>query len=224
MKATSYNRTKENKMKTTLTLITIITSLFFSACANNNRAEDWNARRAANASFQGERLTRLQLDLMRDQFTKTLGLPSDAHEFGLSSARFKKDIKPMDKTSEAILAFKPVTFHYKSDTKGTPQFGLIAEEVAAVNPDLVVRDENGEIYSVRYEAVNAMLLNEFLKEHHTVQLQGATIAELKSTVARQEKGLEFLAATVKEQASQIQKVSAQLEVSRTTPQTVLNEQ
>src|SRR6266481_904949 len=82
-----------------------------------------------------------------------------------SSRRFKKEIKPMDKTSEAILALKPVTFHYKSDDTNTPQFGLIAEEVAKVNPDLVVRDDKGEIYTVRYEAVNAMLLNEFLKEH-----------------------------------------------------------
>jgi Chaperone of endosialidase len=86
-----------------------------------------------------------------------------------SSRRFKKEIKPMDKTSEAILALKPVTFHYKSDNTNTPQFGLIAEEVAEVNPDLIIRDRNGEIYTVRYEAVNAMLLNEFLKEHRTVQ-------------------------------------------------------
>ena len=113
-----------------------------------------------------------------------------------SSARFKKEIKPMDKTSEAILAFKPVSFQYKSDSKGTRQFGLIAEEVAKVNPDLVVRDRKGEIYSVRYDAVNAMLLNEFIKEHSTVQ-------ELKKEVAA-------LTATVKEQASQIQQVSAQL--------------
>ena len=208
MKATSYNRTKENKMKTTLTLITIITSLFFSACANNNRAEDWNARRAANASFQGERLTRLQMDLMRDQFTKTLCLPSDAHVQGLSSARFKKDIKPMDKTSETVLALKPVTFHYKSDTKGTPQFGLIAEEVAAVNPDLVVRGADGKVDSVRYEAVNAMLLNEFLKEHRTVQ--------------GQQKEIDALKAELKEQKALIQKVSAQIEVTKPAPQTVVN--
>src|SRR5947199_2897101 len=90
-----------------------------------------------------------------------------------SSRRFKKEIKPMDKISDAILALKPVTFHYKSDSTGTPQFGLIAEEVAAVNPDLVVRDENGEIYTVRYDAVNAMLLNEFLKEHRKVEQQEA---------------------------------------------------
>ena len=114
----------------------------------------------------------------------------------------------MDSTSEAILALKPVTFHYKSDKTNTPQFGLIAEDVAAVKPDLVVRDENGEIYTVRYEAVNAMLLNEFLKEHSTVQ-------ELKNEIAA-------LTATVKEQAAQIQKVSAQLEASKPAPQVVNN--
>ena len=142
----------------------------------------------------------------------------------------------MDQTSEAILSLKPVTFHYKSDSKGTPQFGLIAEEVAKVNPDLVVRDENGEIYTVRYEAVNAMLLNEFLKEHRKVEEQDrkvekqeATITQLKSTVSKQEtiiaqqqKGMEVLTATLKEQASQIQKVSAQLEASKPAPQVVNN--
>ena len=132
-----------------------------------------------------------------------------------SSRRYKKEIKPMDQTSEAILALKPVTFQYKSDTQGTPQFGLIAEEVAVVNPDLVVRDENGAIYTVRYEAVNAMLLNEFLKEHRKNEEQEKTIAELKS-------GMTALAATVKEQASQIQKVSAQLEASKPAPQVVNN--
>jgi Chaperone of endosialidase len=127
-----------------------------------------------------------------------------------SSRRFKKEIKPMNRVSEAILALKPVTFHYKSDNSGTPQFGLIAEEVAQANPDLVVHDENGEIYTVRYDAVNAMLLNEFLKEHKKVE-------ELEGIVTS-------LAATVKEQAAQIQKVSAQLELSKPTPQTVLNDQ
>ena len=123
----------------------------------------------------------------------------------------------MDKASEAILALKPVTFHYKSDNANRPEFGLVAEEVAEVNPDLVIRDDKGEIYTVRYDAVNAMLLNEFLKEHSTVQEQGAVIAELR-------RGMEVLAATVKEQAAQIQKVSAQLEVSKPAPQTVLNSQ
>src|SRR5262245_48562560 len=127
-----------------------------------------------------------------------------------SSARFKKDVKPMDKASEAILAFKPVTFHYKTDKTSTPQFGLIAEDVAEVNPDLIVHDESGEVYTVRYDAVNAMLLNEFLKEHRIVQEQGATIA-------RQQKQIEVLTAGLK-------KVSAQLELSRSAPQTVLNNQ
>ena len=132
-----------------------------------------------------------------------------------SSRRFKKEIKTMDQTSEDILALKPVTFHYKSDSTNTPQFGLIAEEVAKVNPDLVVRDENGAIYTVRYDAVNAMLLNEFLKEHQTVQEQGAAIAEFKKEIAN-------LTATVKEQAAQIQKVSAQVELGKPAPQAVNN--
>jgi Chaperone of endosialidase len=139
-----------------------------------------------------------------------------------SSRRFKKKIEPMDKASEAILALKPVTFHYKHDNTGTPQFGLIAEDVAKVNPDLVVRDKNGEIYTVRYDAVNAMLLNEFLKEHKKVEQQQANIAELKSTVARQQKGMEVLTAHLKEQAAQIQSVSARIEAGRSAPQMVLN--
>lgn len=117
-----------------------------------------------------------------------------------SSKRFKDAINPMDKVSEAIFALKPVSFRYKQaiDPKGIPQFGLVAEEVAKVNPDLVVRDRKGEIYSVRYEAVNAMLLNEFLKEHATVQ-------ELKKEIAALKAGL--------------QKVSAQVELSKPAAQT-----
>jgi hypothetical protein len=129
-----------------------------------------------------------------------------------SSARFKDEIKSMDKASEAILALKPVTFRYKHelDPAGIPQFGLVAEEVEKVNPDLVARDDHGKPYTVRYEAINAMLLNEFLKEHGKVEEQQATIAELKSTVAQQKKGMEALTAAMKQQASQIEKVSAQL--------------
>jgi trimeric autotransporter adhesin len=136
-----------------------------------------------------------------------------------SSARFKKAIKPMDKASEAILAVKPVSFQYKSDSNGMPQFGLIAEEVAKVNPDLVVRDRKGEIYSVRYEAVNAMLLNEFLKEHRKVE---KLTNDFQATVAQEQREIQALAATVKEQAAQIQKVSAQLEASKPAPQVVNN--
>jgi endosialidase-like protein len=127
-----------------------------------------------------------------------------------SSVRFKHDIKPMDKTSDAILALKPVTFHYKSDSTNTPQFGLIAEEVAAVNPDLVVRDENGEIYTVRYDAVNAMLLNEFLKEHEKVQKLEAALAAVNERL--------------KAQDAKIDKVNAKVELSKAAPQTVLNNQ
>jgi hypothetical protein len=128
-----------------------------------------------------------------------------------SSRRFKNEIKPMDSASESILALKPVTFHYKSDPAGAgPQFGLIAEEVAEVNPDLVVRDKNGEIYTVRYDAVNAMLLNEFLKEHRKVQKLQATVVDqqksFQSKLAEQEKRIEAL-------ASGLQKVSARLSAS-----------
>jgi hypothetical protein len=127
-----------------------------------------------------------------------------------SSARFKKEIKAMDSASEAILALKPVTFHYKSDKTNTPQFGLIAEEVAAVNPNLVVRDKDGEIYTVRYDAVNTMLLNEFLKEHRKNEEQEATIA-------RQQKQIDALTAG-------LQKVSAQLELSKSAPKSVVDNQ
>src|SRR5205814_6833497 len=134
-----------------------------------------------------------------------------------SSRRFKKEIQPMDHASESILALTPVMFHYKSDNNNTPQFGLVAEEVAQVNPDLVVRDNNGEIYTVRYDAVNATLLNEFLKEHRKVEEQDATIAQLKkdfrTTVAE-------LTARLKEQDSKIEKVSDQLELSKPAPQMV----
>jgi len=138
-----------------------------------------------------------------------------------SSRRFKKEIKPMEQASEAILALNPVTFHYKSDATNRPEFGLIAEEVAKVNPDLVVRDENGEIYTVRYDAVNAMLLNEFLKAHSKMEQQEAIIAELKSTVAQQQKAMETVTTQLKEQAAQIQKVSAQTEMSRSAAQVVV---
>ena len=127
-----------------------------------------------------------------------------------SSARFKEAIKPMDKASEAIRALKPVTFRYKRelDPDGLPQFGLVAEEVEKVSPDLVVRDEDGKVMTVRYEAVNAMLLNEFLKEHRKVEEQSGEIAQMK-------KQIEALTATV-------QKVSDQVAVSKSARQLVAN--
>jgi hypothetical protein len=135
---------------------------------------------------------------------------SDTGQLGTvaSSERFKRDIATMEKASEAILLLRPVTFHYKSDVKAAPQFGLIAEEVAKVNPALVLPDKEGKPYTVRYDAVNAMLLNEFLKEHRLVQEQGAMIA-------RQQKQIESLTAG-------LQKVSARLEASKPAPQMVAN--
>jgi hypothetical protein len=127
-----------------------------------------------------------------------------------SSRRFKHDIKQMDSASEGILALKPVSFRYNNDSTNTPWFGLIAEDVAEVNPDLIARDKEGKPFGVRYDQVNVMLLNEFLKEHHKVQ-------ELEANAARQQKQIEALTAG-------LQKVSAQLELSKPTPQTVLNNQ
>jgi uncharacterized coiled-coil protein SlyX len=167
-----------------------------------------------------------------------------------SSARFKEAIKPMDEVSEAILALKPVSFRYKPelDPEGIAQFGLIAEEVEKVNPDLVARDEQGKAYAVRYDAVNAMLLNEFLKEHRKVEEQEATITQLESsaskqhatvaelkaaitqqqkdlqaTAVQQEKEIKALTVSLKEQAAN-QKVSDQLEVTKPAPQMVFNNQ
>ena len=134
-----------------------------------------------------------------------------------SSAKFKKEIRPMDKASEAILGLKPVSFRYKVHKDTTPQFGLIAEEVAKVNPDLVIYDSDGKPYTVRYDAVNAMLLNEFLKEHKAfVELQ-RKLEQQEASIARQQKQIEAL-------TEGLQKVSAQIELSKSAPQTVLNDQ
>jgi hypothetical protein len=140
----------------------------------------------------------------------------------LSSRRFKKDIAAMDKASEGILALKPVTFHWKNDNTNEPEFGLVAEEVAEVNLDWITRDPQGEISGVRYETIPILLLNEFLKEHKKVEEQQASIADLKSTVALQQKEMQVLTAQLKEQAAQIQKVSAQLEASKPAPKVVAN--
>ena len=135
---------------------------------------------------------------------------SDRGQLGTvaSSERFKKDIANMDSASEIIRSLRPVTFHYKSDAERTPQFGLIAEEVAKVNPALVLPDQEGKPYTVRYDAVNAMLLNEFLKEHRKVTKLEAALRTVNERLA--------------EQDARIQKVTAQLELSQVAPQTVLN--
>jgi len=122
-----------------------------------------------------------------------------------SSARFKKEIRPMTRSSEALFSLKPVTFRYKEelDPAGIPQFGLVAEDVEKVAPDLVLRDEDGELMSVRYEAVNAMLLNEFLKEHQKVETQEAKLAEQDRRIAEQEKQIERLNVGLQQVAARI---------------------
>jgi hypothetical protein len=140
----------------------------------------------------------------------------------VSSQRFKDEVTPMENASEAVLALKPVIFRYKKevDSERLTQFGLVAEDVEKVNPDLVVRDKDGKPYSVRYDQVNAMLLNEFLKEHRKNEEQEATIAQLKqdfqSRLVEQQKHIEALAAS-------LHKVSAELEVSKAAPQVVNNQ-
>ncbi|HMJ27013.1 MAG TPA: tail fiber domain-containing protein, partial [Pyrinomonadaceae bacterium] len=137
--------------------------------------------------------------------------------------RFKEDIQPMDKASEALFSLKPVSFRYKKeiDPTGTPQLGLVAEDVEKVNPGLIVRDKEGKPYSVRYDQVSAMLLNEFLKEHRKVEEQQAAITQLKQDfqfrIAHQQKQIEALTAG-------LQKVSAQFELNKPAPQTVVNNQ
>ena len=143
----------------------------------------------------------------------------------------------MNKTSEAILALKPVTFRYKKeiDPDSTPEFGLVAEEVEKVNRDLVARDAEGKVYTVRYEAVNAMLLNEFLKEHRKVEEQATRLAkqesalaqqqqDFQSRIAQQDKEITTLTHSLREQASAIQKVSDELKVSKASPRVATNDQ
>jgi hypothetical protein len=141
-----------------------------------------------------------------------------------SSRRHKEDIKAMDNASETLYRLKPVTYRYKKeiDRNQALDYGLIAEEVAQIDPNLAIRNAKGEIETVRYNAINVMLLNEFLKEHKKVEAQQATIGELNSIVARQQKGMEALTAQLNEQAVQIQKVSAQLEMVNPAPRVVAN--
>jgi hypothetical protein len=160
--------------------------------------------------------------------TASVGMPvfiSSNNKLGTitSSKRFKEEIKPMDKASDALFALKPVTFRYKKeiDSAGTPQLGLVAEDVEKVSPDLVVRDKEGKPYSVRYDQVNAMLLNEFLKEHNKVEKLEATVAEQQkgfhSQLVEQEKRIEAL-------ATGLQKVSAHIEATKPAPQVAVNDQ
>lgn len=133
-----------------------------------------------------------------------------------SSQRFKKAVEPMDKASEAIVTLKPVTFQYKADDTNTPQFGLITEQVAEVNPDLVVRDHKGEIYTVRYDAVNAMLLNEFLKEHRGFVKEQRKIED-------QQTEIDALKEELKEQRALVRKISDKIEVTQSVSRVATSE-
>jgi hypothetical protein len=139
-----------------------------------------------------------------------------------SSRRFKTQIKPMDKASESILALKPVTFYYTGDNTNTPQFGLIAEDVVEENPELTVRDKTGELLTVRYDAVNAMLLNEFLKDHRKVEELKSAMAQqrkdFEAAMAQQQKTMEALMARLNEQEVRIQKVSGEVEARKSVSQ------
>jgi uncharacterized coiled-coil protein SlyX len=197
----------------------------------------------SNTCYIGNIYTNVQPTVGIDPDYVTINSVGRLGRGNVSSRRYKHDIKPMDKASEALFVLKPVGFHYNKryDATQTLAFGLIAEEVAEVYPDLVGRNDKGEPESVRYDQINAMLLNEFLKEHRKVEEQGGklenqaskireqetTIAELKSDAANQQatiselkKGIETVVARLKEDESQIQKVSAQLEVKKPVLKTV----
>ncbi len=172
-----------------------------------------------NRCYIGEIYTNVQPVVGTDPDYVTINSSGRLGRANLSSHRYKHDIKPMDKASEVLFALKPVSFRYNKDYDATQTlaFGLIAEEVAEVDANLVGRNPEGQPESVRYEQINAMLLNEFLKEHKKVEQQSrkiqqeeGTISELKSTVAQQQKGMEVLTAQLKEQNAKIQTVSAQL--------------
>ena len=141
--------------------------------------------------------------------------------YASSSRRYKQEIKPMEDASESLFALKPVTFRAKDatdDATRAKHYGLIAEEVATVNPDLVVFNPEGQPETLRFDSINAMLLNEFLKEHGKVEEQSCEIVEQRPTITELKKEIATVVAQLREQAAQIQKVSAQLEASKPAPQ------
>ena len=188
--------------------------------ANNVISIGANGANVSNSCYVGQIYTNVQPQVGTDPDLVTINSDGRLGRANVSSRRYKHDIQPIHTASEAIYQLKPVSFRYhKYDRTQTIAFGLIAEEVAEVHPDLVGRNLEGQPESVRYEQINAMLRNEFLKEHRKVeQLRN----EFEATVAQQQKEIQALTGQLKEQAAQIQKVSAQLELSQAAPQTVLN--
>jgi hypothetical protein len=169
----------------------------------------------SNSCFIGQIYTNIQPQVGTDPDLITINSNGRLDRANVSSRRYKHDIQPMHKASEAIYELKPVRFRYHKqyDQTQTIAFGLIAEEVAEVNPDLVGRNPEGQPESVRYEQINAMLLNEFLKEHRKGEEQDRKIQEQETTIAELKSGMKALAPTVSEQASQLRQVSAQLEMA-----------
>src|SRR6266498_1087506 len=192
--------------------------------ANNVICIGASGQNVDNSCYIGQIYSNVQPVVGTDPDYVTITSSGRLGRGNVSSRRYKHDITPMDKASEVVFALSPVSFRYNKeyDATQTLAFGLITEEDAEVNPDLVGRNSKGQPESVRYEQINAMLLNEFLKEHKKVEAQQATITEMKSTVAQQQKGMEILTAQFKDQAAQIQNVSAQVEMNRPAPQMVLN--
>ena len=186
--------------------------------ANNVICIGLSGANVDNSCFIGNIYFNVQPIVGTDPDSVTITSTGRLGRGNVSSRRYKHDIQPMEKTSEALYALKPVSFRYNKeyDATQTLAFGLIAEEVAEVVPDLVGRNSKGEPESVRYEQINAMLLNEFLKAHRKME-------EQETTIAQQEKGIELLTARLNEQAAQIQKVSAQVELSKPAAQTVGNQ-
>jgi len=180
----------------------------------------------SNSCFIGQIYSNIQPIVGTDPDSVTITSAGRLGRGNVSSRRYKHDIKPMEKASEALYALKPASFRYNTeyDATQTRAFGLIAEEVAEVYPDLVGRNPKGEPESVRYEQVNAMLLNEFLKEHRKNEQQGATITKLKATAAEQEAAIAQQGKQIEALTAGLQKVSAQLELNTSAPRTVLNNQ
>ena len=199
--------------------------------ANNVIAIGTSGEDVSSSCFIGNIYSNVQPIVGTDPDSVTITNAGRLGRGNVSSRRYKHDIKPMEKASEALYALKPVSFRYHKeyDASQTIAFGLIAEEVAEVYPDLVGRNPKGEPESVRYEQINSMLLNEFLKEHRKVEKQAGTIAELTATVAQQQKNFqakiakleETVTTRLQEQAAQIQKVSAQVDISKAALQVVV---
>ena len=180
----------------------------------------------SNSCFIGQIYSNVQPEVGTDPDRVTINSNGRLGRGNVSSRRYKHDIKPMHNASEAIYELKPVSFRYHTqyDQTQTIAFGLIAEEVAEVNPDLVGRNPKGQPESVRYEQINAMLLNEFLKEHRRGEEQDCKIQDQETTIAELRSEVRSLAAMVNDQASEMRKVNAQLQINKAAAQEIASNQ